>query len=193
MPDAVGGVGRSIGRDHGSGRVVYRRFGYCYTDEQLHGALREIADRPGRSPKTTEYKRERDALMAEELASGVSPRAFPSLSMIQKRYELWDDALRAAGLEPVDGRHNKVGCGNRRTGRALTEEMIVAAIREGYLAKGHPYTQTAYSAWRKEQQRRDRAERRVTALALCEQLNEVRPRSCSARTPDRAEHAGRLG
>lgn len=163
-PDAVGGVGRSIARTDSGGKVVYRRSGYCYTDEQLHGALREIAERLGHSPKTNEYKAARNELLADELAEGKPPRAFPSLSMIQKHYEAWDDALRAAGLEPVDGRRNKVGCGNRRNGRAVTEEMCVSAIREGFLAKGHPYTQTAYSAWRKEQQARDRAERRIRRL-----------------------------
>lgn len=163
QPDAVGGVGRSTSRTVG-GRKIYYRSGYGYSEEQLHGALREIAERLGHSPKTSEYKAARDELLADEMAEGKPPRAFPSLSMIQKNYEAWDDALRAAGLEPVDGRHNKVGCGTRRNGRAVTEEMCVSAIREGFLAKGHPYTQTAYSAWRKDQQARDRAERRIRRL-----------------------------
>lgn len=42
--------------------------------------------------------------------------------------------------------------------------MWVSAIREGFLAKGHPYTLAAYSAWRKQQQSRDRAERRIRRL-----------------------------
>lgn len=55
-PDTVGGVGRSIARTDSGGKVVYRRSGYCYTDEQRHGAQREIAERLGHSPKTNEYK-----------------------------------------------------------------------------------------------------------------------------------------
>jgi hypothetical protein len=163
QPDPVGGVGRSTSRTVG-GRKIFYRSGYGYSDEQLHGALREIADRLGHSPKTTEYKGARDELLADELAAGRPPRAFPSLSMLQKRYEAWDDALRDAGLDPTNGRRNKVGCGTRSTGRAVSEEMIVAAVREGYLAKGDPYTQPVYSAWRREQQARDRAERRLRRL-----------------------------
>lgn len=98
-PDAVGGIGRSVRKSTADGRVVYLRSGYCYTDKQLRGALREIAGRLGRSPKTTEHKVARDELLAGELSVSAAPRAFPSLSMIQKRYESWDDALRDAGLK----------------------------------------------------------------------------------------------
>jgi hypothetical protein len=50
--------------------------------------------------------------------------------------------LISAGLEPTNGRHQKAGCGNRRAGRRFSDEQIIEAIREAYLAKGDPFTST---------------------------------------------------
>jgi hypothetical protein len=71
--------------------------------------------------------------------------------LIQNRYETWDDALIDAGLEPTNGRHNKRGCGNRRSGRRVPEQEIFDAMRAAYLKLGPPFTSTAYKNWRKEQ------------------------------------------
>lgn len=94
------------------------------------------------------------------------PRAFPSLGTFQKRFERWDDALVFAGLKPRDGRHNKVGCGRRRSPRRISDREFAIAFREGYLALGAPFRQTAYSRCRDEQARRDRAERRYRRLPV---------------------------
>lgn len=113
--------------------------------------------RLGRSPKVAEYRREREVLLREEHEAGQPPRAFPSHVLIQNRYPTWDEALKDAGLEPVDGRRNAVRTRPRRNSKRISDEEIMAAIREAATVIEGRLTISAYQAWRKEQMERDRA------------------------------------
>lgn len=137
---------------------------YGYTEEQLFAAMREVADRLARSPKTQEYIREREKILAEEGAAGRLPRAFPTYNVIQTRFPTWDEALSAAGLEPVRGRYGGPRPIRERRTRRIDDEVMLAAIREAFAMVGEPFTSTAYTNWRAEQRKRDRAERRVRTI-----------------------------
>lgn len=144
-------------------RVLPRR-GHAYTDEQIHEALREIATLLGASPKTTDYAAARQAILDREAAAGLAPRAFPSKSLLAKRYPNWDAALVAAGLEPVNGRYDKTGCGERASRRRTADEVVVDAIRAAYARLGHPFTAARYTnEWRPEALAAARAHREPIA------------------------------
>ena len=130
-PDPIGGVGHTR-TTTGGGRTVRSRSGFAYTEEQLREALREIARRLGHSPKTQDYRRERERLLEEHLAAGLPARAFPSLSMLQKRFAAWDEVLIDAGLAPVAGRQNPAPSDARRGPLPLDDEQLLAAMREAY-------------------------------------------------------------
>ena len=137
---------------------------YGYTEEQLFAALREVAARLGRSPKTAEYTREREAILADERAEGRAPRAFPTYNVIQTRFPTWDEALSAAGLEPVRGRQNAARPIRERRTRRIDDEEILAAMRDARAAVGEPFTSGAYAAWRREQIERDREAGRLRTI-----------------------------
>ena len=130
---------------------------YFIEDEQIHAALREVAGRLGRSPRTAEYDRERLAIIAES-DGARAPRTLPSRTVMYSRYQTWDDALVAAGLQPLGGRATGGG-GKKNKGRKaprVTEEMIFEAIREAYTELGEPFRSHAYTTWRLKQAERDR-------------------------------------
>jgi hypothetical protein len=148
-----------------AGMVVYSRSGYGYSDEQVRAGLIEVAERLGaregtgrRSPKTLEYARERAAIMAEEQEAGLPLRAIVSLGTIQARYEHWDSALIDAGLEPVNGRHNKVYRRVPSGARGLTDREILGCLRDAHaaaMAAGEErLTVRFYKAWRIAERRR---------------------------------------
>jgi hypothetical protein len=161
--DGVSGVGHSV-RSSGGARKVFLRSGFGYSEEQYRGALREIAARLGHSPTTGEYTCERENLLAEEHANGLLPRAFPSPASLHKRMAGWDENLIDAGLEPIHGRRRKRSGAKRANGRSVTEQEILAALREGFMALRHPFTARGYATWRREQIERDRAEGRYRRL-----------------------------
>ena len=156
--------GWTPGRAGGGTTGHRRRSGYEYTSAQVRAAMREIAARLGRSPKTTEWPAERDRLLDEEAEKGLLPRPFPSLGLIQNRYATWDEALLDASLEPTNGKHNKQDCGDRRTGRRVRDQDIIDAMREAYLKLGPPFTSTAYQRWRTEQIAEDTKQRRYRRI-----------------------------
>jgi len=81
-----------------------RPSGYRFSGEQIREALRAVSERLGRSPRTSEYQRERGAMLDEQHATGAPLRAIPSYNVINDRYPRWDDALVDAGLAPLGGR-----------------------------------------------------------------------------------------
>ena len=103
---------------------------YFIEDVQIHAALREVAGRLGRSPRTAEYDRERLAIIAESDAAGA-PRTLPSRTVMYSRYPTWDDALVAAGLQPLGGRGTGGGGKLNKGHKAprVSEEMIFDALR----------------------------------------------------------------
>jgi hypothetical protein len=140
--------------------------GYGYTPDQLRGALREVAARLGRSPKSAEYAREREALLAEEQAAGKPARALPGYSTFHGRYLTWDDALVDAALEPVNGRRNQRHTGKlhgRPSARKIPRAVILDTLREAYSDLGDPFTVARYKTWRNDRVHADRVERRLRA------------------------------
>jgi hypothetical protein len=131
---------------------------YFATEDVIIAALKEVAERLGHPPRTTEYKLERLKIIRESDASG-SLRTLPGYETINRRYGKWDDALVAAGLEPLGGRATGGG-GTKNKGRKaprVSEAMIFDAIRDAYAELGEPFTSDAYKKWRLEQAARDRA------------------------------------
>jgi hypothetical protein len=149
----------------GPGQV--RPSGYRFTREQIRAALREIAELVGRSPRTAEYHRERARLLQAQDASGRPVRALPSYNVINDRYETWDDALVDAGLEPLGGRGTKSSePRERRTSKRISDEEILDVLREAHTTVGDPFTTGAYTAWRAEQLKIDRANGRLRRLPI---------------------------
>ena len=131
---------------------------YFATEDVIIAALKEVAERIGHPPRTTEYKLERLKIIRESDTAGAL-RTLPGYETINRRYGKWDDALVAAGLEPLGGRATGGG-GKKNKGRKaprVTEGMIFDAIREAYAELGDPFTSDAFKKWRIQQAGRDRA------------------------------------
>lgn len=141
-----------------------RPSGYRFTTEQIRQSLRDVAERVGRPPRTSDYQRERAAMLAEAEVTG-RPRAIASYNVINDRYVCWDDALIDAGLEPLGGRGTQNSPPReRRSSRRISDAEILAVLREAYDAVGTPFTTAAYTGWRAEQDARNRAARRLRRL-----------------------------
>lgn len=72
--------------------------GYRYTERELYGAADEILQRLGPEavwPSTTEWPRERSAILAEEAAAGKPPRAIPGAGIVWNRFRSWPAARYA--------------------------------------------------------------------------------------------------
>lgn len=148
-----------------SGQV--RPSGYRFSTEQIHAALRAVAERLGRAPRTSEYQRIRAELLDERDAEGRPVRAMPSYNVINNRYAIWDDALIDAGLEPLGGRNTRSAPPREReSSKRISDEEIFEVLREAYEEVGDPFTTLAYAAWREEQLERDREQRRFRRLPI---------------------------
>jgi HNH endonuclease len=104
-------------------------------------SLQKVIDRLGRTPTVNEYIHDREKVYWETAQTG-SPIALASYATIKKRFGTWENALAAIGTKPRE--LNTLHHGRR----TVTDEMILAAIREAYQAKGEPFTQSAYSGYR---------------------------------------------
>jgi Homing endonuclease associated repeat len=130
---------------------MIRSAGYWISDDRMRESLREVAARIGRSPRTQEYIAERSRIFEETSAAGA-PRALVAYGTINRRFGKWDDALAAAGLEPLGGRHSPRMSADRRMrkGTRIDDQTFRNALLEAYSALGEPFTQPAYTRWRKE-------------------------------------------
>ena len=132
-----------------NGARTTRAGAYRQTDETLLAALREVADRIGRSPTTIEYGLEREIVRKESEDAGRL-RTLPSYQAIHRRFGSWDTALVEAGLEPANGRQRQRERPKGRPSlRRIPDETIRAALREAYAEVGDPFTAASYSAWQK--------------------------------------------
>jgi hypothetical protein len=139
--------------------------GYAYSEGELQAALREVAERLGRSPTRDEYGAERAAILAEEKKAGLLPRPFPSFTAHRNHHRRWDESLMAAGLAARNGSQVK-NVGHRRRHR-FTREEIRRALEEAATAAadaGLSFTAKFYDEWRKEQRARDLAAQRDFSL-----------------------------
>lgn len=129
--------------------------GYAYTDEEMANALMEVARRIGslpRGPRVAEFNQTRALILAEEQAAGKPQRAFPTYQAIHRRYPgSWDEALVAAGLQPLGG----VATATRREvapreRRRFDDDQVLADLLEGYDAIGDDFGYHDYEAWRRQ-------------------------------------------
>ncbi|MHB1244350.1 MAG: homing endonuclease associated repeat-containing protein [Gaiellaceae bacterium] len=141
----------------GVGPSRYRSAVYAYTDEQLLDALREVAQRLGRTPLWDEYQRERQVILEESAAAG-RPRMLPTLATTQRRFGTLNAALETAGLDP----HVHLAPGSVKGRRPVHETAprpshpkIEAALREAYVDVGDPFLLSAYQAWREQKYESD--------------------------------------
>ena len=145
--------------------TLQRLASYRVTEERIQKALQQVASRLGRSPRVREYMTARDEIMREAFERGA-PVALPAHSTIQQRYPVWDDALVAAGLEPLGGRSTasrmRVSRAKRRP--RFADEELLAVLREAHAALGDPFTVDAYKRWRKARVVRDREARRFRRI-----------------------------
>lgn len=133
-----------------NGARTTRAGAYRQTDETLLAALREVAERIGRSPTTIEYGLEREIVRKESEDVGRL-RTLPSYQAIHRRFGAWDAALVDAGLEPANGRHRKHDRPKGRPNlRRIPDETVRAALREAYAELGDPFTAAAYDTWQRK-------------------------------------------
>jgi hypothetical protein len=137
---------REAVHDPVTGRI--RSASYFISDEESASAIREVRERIGHTPRSTEYVRERDAVITDSLEAG-RPRTLPSLNVIFRRFHSWDEALTAAGLEPLGGRRTSKGRLNLPHGPLYPDEEILETLRQAYAEIGPPFTTTRFIAWRK--------------------------------------------
>jgi Homing endonuclease associated repeat len=146
----------------------YPRLPYLYpttatkpvlTDADMIADLRFAAEKLGRSPKTHEYSQIRSQLRDEAKADGRT--FFMTCQMtISKRLGGWDPALKAAGLEPINGR--RLGgtpkyLARRMTRSQWTRRQMLDALRGARAVYGDPLSSSKYEAWRLSEQLRDPA------------------------------------
>lgn len=123
-----------------------------YSDEQLRDALREVAERLGRSPRPHEYSEMRQQLLGEEQAAGhvIHPR--PNNNVFYRRFDSWDAALAFAELEPLRERDIPTAKPQRQRGPLFSEEQMWEALERCLLAYDGEYIPArVYTAWARQQ------------------------------------------
>jgi hypothetical protein len=135
-----------------------RTAGWFIDDESIFDALREVAARLRRSPRTTEYSYQRQQIYDETVAAG-KPRAIPSLTSIQRRFRDWGEVVAAAGLEPLEEQSDRYHP-NSELRAWMTNDELVAALRRAYDELGEPFKRGRYGAWRNKMIEDDPRERR---------------------------------
>ncbi len=97
---SIDGVLSPIDRAHRNRSIVMRTRTPRYSEEELRGGVRKVAERIGRTPTQEEYR-----ALAQELE-------LASILTLAKRFGGWHAAVVAAGLTPLP--HGR-GRGSRRT------------------------------------------------------------------------------
>jgi hypothetical protein len=124
---------------------------YSYSDEACFEALRLVAKRLGRSPRTTEYPVERNRIVEESRGSGKLV-AIPSIYCLLKRWR-WDEALQLAGLAPTGGRHT-----SRRPGKRAprhSDAVLLDLLREAMGDLGPAMSIPKFLKWRETAMQRN--------------------------------------
>jgi Homing endonuclease associated repeat len=136
--------GFSNGRCDIRGRVLPTL--HTYDEDELRAAVREVAESLGRSPRESEYARERRRILTECESAGLT-RTLPTVSTLSKRFGPWPNVLAAAGLERPLDRSSRGP--TRRIPRYSIEENL-DSLQRAWVDLGQPFTQTRYLAWRRE-------------------------------------------
>lgn len=128
---------------------------YSYTEEEMTTALRLVAERLKRSPRSTEYQHERDLICDEAFARGEM-QVLPTSDVILRHLGPWNRALVTAGLKEVtprrSARSRTSGATAATTSRhAYTIEEKLDALRAAWTAVGDPFSINAYRLWRRTQ------------------------------------------
>jgi hypothetical protein len=174
FPQALAAAGfgdeQLVARSAATGEKRVHFHGRVHEDVLIE-ALKLVAKRLGRSPRKAEYESERELIMQEALEEGRLA-SVPTISVFQKHWPRWADALSAAGLDqpPVvisrDGRVVRHG----QLGPQTTDEEALGFLREACEARGFPLARTQYEAWRKDQLAQDRARRRLRKIPSSDSL-----------------------
>jgi hypothetical protein len=158
---------RVVGEEPLSGRLRARgarqvppSSGRNYTDEQIFTVLREVAGRVKRSPKTGEYRRERERILDEEAAAGLPPRPLPSYQTIQGRFATWDHALVSAGLEPIRDPRGRADPKRIAHGHRVSDETLLDVLRRVRPLLDGSLTAGRYSRYRRDAIAADPSSRR---------------------------------
>jgi Homing endonuclease associated repeat len=150
FPDAcvtAGLIAPGGARVASNGRVIPSL--YRYEDADLTNALLSAAAVLNGSPSRRQYKRQRRLMIDTSRARGESV-TLPTAEVIVSRYSTWNNALVAAGLEPLaDSRSPHLGERPPRYSEAEKLEWI----RQAWVELGEPFTGWAFMRWRKKKQR----------------------------------------
>ncbi|MGB7160156.1 MAG: hypothetical protein WBD40_18965 [Tepidisphaeraceae bacterium] len=137
--------------------------GYGYEEAQLREALDEVVAYIGKVPRPGEFVAARRAILDEESAQGMPPRAFASYNKLINTWKPWDAALVACGYRPFravsldgeTGRGRYVAPDRHR----ISEEDLFAGVLEAYEAKGRPFSKVDYEEYIQKQRFVSRAGR----------------------------------
>ncbi len=91
-------MGGNADLDQSTGDVRAGGKGYRYSDRELFQAAEEVIDRLGADcawPTSTQWPRQRLAILDEERDRELPPRAFPSASVVWQRFGSWEAARHA--------------------------------------------------------------------------------------------------
>ena len=120
---------------------------YRYDDQDIADALLLVTRRVGRSPRPSEYERERQRVYEEQLGKGEI-RTLPTLDVIRRRHGSWNAALTKTGLAPL-APAGVADLGPRRP--SYSEGDKLEWMRRAWAALGEPFTSAAYKRWRKDE------------------------------------------
>jgi len=123
------------------------------SDSQIGAALSEVRDRLGHVPRSNEYSRVREQIIAESAAAG-SPRTIACAPTLIYRYGSWNGALAKFGMEPFRSKFDAKPFSAREYNTRLTvfsQAEMLAAIREAAQSsdEGSRIGLRSYVLWRK--------------------------------------------
>lgn len=149
----AGVISESEARFAADGRPLPVRF--SYTEEEMTQALRLVAKRLERSPRSTEYQHERNLICDEAIARGEM-QVLPTSDVIRRHLGPWNHALTAAGLDeikPHPGTRSRTSSATEgtRSRHAYTLEEKLDALRAAWASMGDPLSINAYREWRRTQ------------------------------------------
>lgn len=146
--DRLGGLGAVMQR---LGLVAHsspgRYAGFSYSKAYCRGAIRKVAERLGRMPSGPEYRRERAMMVEEARREGVKA-AYPTYSVLGRKYGSWSAARADAESDLASSDEVDIDDPRRPAGLIYTEQQIFDALRSAFAEIGNPFSIQRFEIWR---------------------------------------------